>query len=143
MNNFQIAALPHLEACAIINDMAKAPTAAEKDRMDRLSRSGCVVCRISHGSYVDGEIQHLTAGGRRLGHRYTICLCAWHHRSVPAGSVSPAEMRRIYGPSFAESRKEFEASFGSEEHLLDETDKWLGVPKVKRDVVDNDPKAAD
>lgn len=52
-------------------------------------------------------------------------------------------MTRIYGPSFAESRRDFEAAFGSEEHLLDETDKWLGVPKVKRDVVDSDPKTAD
>jgi hypothetical protein len=119
------------------------PTKAEKDRMERLSRSGCVVCRLQHGSFVEGEIQHLTSGGRRLGHRYTICLCPYHHRAVPAGSVTPAEMRRIYGPSFAESRKDFEAAFGSEEFLLDECDKWLGVPRIKRDVVDTEPKAAD
>jgi hypothetical protein len=51
-------------------------------------------------------------------------------------------MTRIYGPSFANSRAEFEGAFGSEEHLLDETDKWLGVPRIKRDVVDTEPKAA-
>jgi len=110
--------------------------------MDRLARSGCVVCRIQHGAYVDAEIQHLTAGGRRLGHRHTIPLCAWHHRGICAGSITTPEMTRIYGPSFANSRAEFEGAFGSEEHLLDETDKWLGVPRIKRDVVDTEPKAA-
>ncbi len=111
--------------------------------MDRLSRSGCVVCRIQHGAFVANEVQHLTSGGRRLGHRYTIPLCAWHHRGICSGSITTPEMTRIYGPSFANGRKEFEAAFGSEAHLLDETDKWLGVPKVKRDVLDSDTKAAD
>jgi hypothetical protein len=114
--------------------------------MERLSRSGCVVCRVSHGAYVDAEVQHLTAGGRRLGHDKTIPLCVWHHRGVCAGSITTPEMTRIYGPSFAHSRKDFEAAFGSEEHLLELTDKWLGVWKPKQkeaqDVVDNEPKAA-
>lgn len=35
-------------------------------------------------------------------------------------------MRQIYGPSFAKSRAEFESAFGTEEYLLEETDKWLG-----------------
>lgn len=36
-------------------------------------------------------------------------------------------MTKLYGPSFAKSRKAFEAAFGSEEYLLEETDKWLGL----------------
>lgn len=36
-------------------------------------------------------------------------------------------MTRIYGPSFAKSRKEFEAAFGKEVKLLEETNKWLGL----------------
>src|ERR1700722_16827875 len=103
------------------------PTVAEKQRLDKLSRSGCVVCRMQHGAFTEGEIQHLTAGGRRLGHDRSICLCPWHHRGVCAGSITTPEMTRIYGPSFANSRADFEAAFGTEEHLLEETDIWLGL----------------
>lgn len=105
----------------------KAPTQSEQQRLDKLSRSGCVVCRLQHGAYVDGEIQHLTAGGRRLGHTHTINLCPWHHRGVCVGTFTKPEMTRIYGPSFANSRKEFEQAFGTEEYLLKETNTWLGT----------------
>lgn len=32
----------------------------------------------------------------------------------------------IYGPSFAKSKKDFELAYGTEESLLEATDKWLG-----------------
>ncbi len=98
-----------------------------KDRLDQLSRAGCIVCRISYGSFVQNEIQHLTVGGRRMGDRFTIPLCPWHHRAVPGSGFPPAEMERIYGPSFAKSREAFEQAFGHDVFLLEEADKWLGV----------------
>lgn len=114
--------------------MSKQPTKDEKTRMERLSLSGCVVCRLQHGAFVENQVHHMTAGGRRLGHRFTIPLCPWHHQGKCVGEYPTAEMTRIYGPSFANGRKDFEAAFGSEEHLLDETDKWLGVWKPKIEV---------
>ena len=104
----------------------KAPTAAEAERMDKLSQAGCVVCRLSYGAYVPAEIQHLTSGGRRKGHMFTIPLCPWHHRGVCNNGLTPEYMTSIMGPSFAHSRKDFEKTFGSEEYLLEETNKWLG-----------------
>ena len=102
--------------------------------MDKVSRMGCVVCRLSFGSYVDGEVQHLTAGGRRLGHHATINLCPWHHRGATTNGMSQDYMKQIYGPSFAKSRKEFEAAFGSEEQLLEQTNRWLGIKEPASDV---------
>ena len=98
-----------------------------KDRMEQLSRAGCVVCRLVHGSFMPNEVHHITRGGRRLGHRYTIPLSPWYHRAVPENGLTPQQMRDIYGPSFAESKAEFEAMFGTEEYLLQEADKWLGI----------------
>jgi hypothetical protein len=106
----------------------KAPTVEEQKRMDKLSEMGCIVCRLSFGAFMPNEIQHLTSGGRRKGHMFTIPLCEWHHRGVTKNGLTPEYMTSIYGPSFANSRKDFEKTFGSEEYLLAETNKWLGVP---------------
>ncbi len=98
-----------------------------KDRMEQLSRAGCIVCRLVHGSFMPNDVHHITRGGRRLGDRYTIPLGAWYHRAVPENGLTPQQMRDIYGPSFAESKAEFETRFGTEEYLLQETDRWLGI----------------
>lgn len=42
------------------------------------------------------------------------------------GSLSQKAMRELYGPSFAKSKAEFEEAFGTEQKLLEETNKWLG-----------------
>ena len=106
----------------------KPPTKAESEHMDKVARAGCVVCRLQHGAYVDAQVHHMTSGGRRRGHMFTIPLCPWHHEAVPNTGLTPQYMKQIYGPSFAESRSEFEAAFGTEEYLLEETRKWLGYP---------------
>lgn len=104
----------------------KAHTEADKDRFRRLGEMGCIVCRQNYGAFVPSEVAHLTEGGRRTGHDRTIPLCPWHHRAVPSGDLGPEQMRVIYGPSFAKSKKDFVAAFGTEEKLLEDTDKWLG-----------------
>lgn len=104
----------------------KAHTAADDERFRRLGEMGCIVCRQSHGAFVQSEVAHLTDAGRRTGHSRTIPLCPWHHRAVPTGDIAPAQMLIIYGPSFAKSKKDFEAAYGTEEKLLEATDAWLG-----------------
>jgi hypothetical protein len=104
----------------------KAHTAANVERFRRLGEMGCIVCRLSHGAFVQSEVAHLTDAGRRTGHERTIPLCPWHHRAVPSGDIPPAQMLIIYGPSFAKSKKDFVAAFGTEESLLEATNRWLG-----------------
>ena len=95
--------------------------------MDRVSRSGCIACRIDTGAYRDAEIHHITSAGRRMGHKFSLPLCSWHHRSAPDGTMTPPLMREVYGPSLAESKKEFVARYGTELDLLMKVRTWLGV----------------
>jgi hypothetical protein len=53
------------------------------------------------------------------------------------GNFTQAEMTRLYGPSFANSRAAFEQAFGSEEYLLEETNKWIGYkPRAQQPAED-------
>lgn len=104
----------------------KAHTAADSERFRRLGEMGCIVCRQNFGAFVQSEVAHLTDGGRRTGHQRTIPLCPWHHRAVPTGDIPSTQMLIIYGPSFAKSKRDFVAAFGTELELLEATDKWLG-----------------
>lgn len=103
-------------------------TDADKERFRKLSEMGCIVCRDMFGAFVQGEVAHLTAGGRRTGHQRTIPLCPWHHRAVP-GDMPPETMRVIYGPSFAEDKGAFERTYGTEKELLEKVDRWLGLKR--------------
>lgn len=98
----------------------------DTERFRRLNEMGCIVCRQTFGAFVQSEVAHCTSRGRRIGHQATIPLCPWHHRGVPMGSLSQKAMRELYGPSFAKSKAEFEEAFGTEQKLLEETNKWLG-----------------
>ncbi|MGP1667686.1 MAG: Ref family recombination enhancement nuclease, partial [Rhodanobacter sp.] len=56
-------------------------TNAEQSWMDAISRLGCVVCHIQGYPNTPAEIHHMLSGGRRIGHLWTIPLCApGHHR---------------------------------------------------------------
>jgi hypothetical protein len=109
----------------------KPPTKAESERMEKLSRMGCIVTRLCFGAYKDADVHHITSGGRRLGHMSTIPLSPWYHRAVPDSNMTPQLMREFYGPSLAESKAEFEARFGTEAYLLEQTNKWLGQVPVE------------
>lgn len=82
--------------------------------MERMkSEIGCVCCqllRLPTSTHL--EIHHLLVGGRRAGHRFTICLCWMHHQG-----------RSIAGlwTSIAQGSKAFERVHGSQWDL------WLKV----------------
>lgn len=56
-------------------------TKAEKAYQDAVRRLGCIVCWLFHGVFTPCEIHHMLSGGRRMGERYVLGLCYWHHRS--------------------------------------------------------------
>lgn len=86
---------------------------------------GCIVTRLYFDSYAAPDIHHLTSGGRRIGDEHTIPLSPWYHRGVPIDGMSQAETERIYGPSLAKNRKAFEARFGTQEWLLEQTERAI------------------
>lgn len=102
---------------------------ATAERYARLRLIGCLCCRLNQlqGRAVTGqwpEIHHLNAGGQpgsaRRGDRFTIPLCAWHHRGV-----GPTRNTDAYGPSFARGTKPFREVYGSDDDLLALADRLI------------------
>jgi hypothetical protein len=99
------------------------PTADEQRRMDMARDRGCICCRMRLGVQELAEIHHLVMPGKRYGHRFTVALCAWHHRAV-SGAL-PGHTRALRGPSLAEGSKPFHAMFGSDAALLSYQDRLI------------------
>lgn len=107
------------------------PTAWEKLRIDAAMKGGCYLSRlrVAMGLAVPAgkfECHHITAGGKRLGHLYTIPLNEYYHRGVvPKDCRNKAEARRRYGASLADGSKRFKAS-----HLMSELDLWQSLQRA-------------
>ena len=76
---------------------------------------GCIVCSARGLGFSPCEKHHLLTTGRhgtgkRRGERYTVGLCAYHHRGI--GSLIAA-----FGPSYALEPRAFRALY-SDEWLL-------------------------
>lgn len=103
-------------------------TAAHRQRFETMQEIGCVICSVYfQRPGTPGQVHHLLSGGRRIGHDATIYLHPWFHAGEPptsrlrgrVGQLTIAEATRIYGPSLAHDRPEFEARFGTEQQLLE------------------------
>lgn len=107
------------------------PTAYEQMRIDAMMKSGCYLSRLRRAmglAVPDGvfECHHITRGGKRLGHIYTVPLHEWYHRGVvPKDCRNKKEARRRYGASLADGSKAFKAS-----HLLDEFELWQSLQRA-------------
>ncbi len=90
---------------------------AEKEHMSRVSEMGCCVCvSLGHGE-TPAEIHHVGNGtmGKRASNYEVIPLCHIHHRTGG------------YGVAVHAGRKSFEANFGTEQELLEQTMMWLNL----------------
>jgi hypothetical protein len=108
------------------------PTAAEKTRLDALHDMPCIACEMESefakkrgelrlGQPSKTEAHHIVSKGYRKhsgGHSASIPLCSYHHRGELKYPLSSKEMRFLHGPSFARSKKDFVATYGSERELL-------------------------
>jgi len=82
-------------------------------RFDKLSRMGCIVCRIVHHVYTPAMIHHLTglkfrSTGKKAKDEHSIGLCHNHHQG--AQGIHTIGMRP------------WENAFGTQEALLEYTD---------------------
>lgn len=111
----------------------KPPTKAESARLAAVKRLPCIAC-VRYGTSPQAgitEAHHLLLGGRRIGHQATVSLCEWHHRAVPIYGCTSAKMTELWGPSLANGSKPFHAAFGSDQDLLDETNRLLSEQSVE------------
>lgn len=98
----------------------KAPTKAESQYMDRVCSIGCIVCQNLGYGASPAEFHHTRAsagGGQKSDVKKGIPLCPQHHR---LGG---------YGVAYHAGAKEFERLYGSEEELVMQVHKILGVIK--------------
>lgn len=103
----------------------KAPTVAERERLEAIPFVGCLACAIV-GRYQLAQVHHITACGRRIRkkedgteHRYTLGLCPWHHQGQLPDGYSPRNMTAAIGPSMALDKRGFVRRFGTETALLE------------------------
>lgn len=94
---------------------------AAKARCDALVRMGCIVCRLYYTRYTMPTIHHLggikyRAMGKKALDENTIPLCPKHHQ---------------YGsnehPSVHGQPRLFVERYGTQEHLLEQTNRMLGL----------------
>ena len=90
---------------------------ADKERYQKIADLGCIVCNLEMGVFSPCEIHH-PWGRTKGGNQKTIGLCFRHHRE---GSNCNEYVSRH--PHLSE----FEARYGDEEYLLNETNKLIGA----------------
>lgn len=101
-----------------MHNAAKPATKAEIRRFEKIAEIGCLACRIRNGQVIAAEIHHLIDGNKRMGHRFTIGLCNFHHRGVLPFGLSPKEARIDHGPSLIDGTRLFKSAFGADSELL-------------------------
>ena len=80
-------------------------TAKDKEWLDKITEFGCIVCHVHLGVFTPAEPHHIFGKTRPGAHLHTIPMCPEHHRH---GTVGPARHK---------NKTEFEAAFGTEQHL--------------------------
>lgn len=90
----------------------QSPNREETRWMNAVKRLGCIVCRVMGTFGTPCEVHHILKNGRRVSHLQSIGLCPAHHRA--GVNASWAVSRHPW-------RREFEARYGSEQRLLEET----------------------
>lgn len=111
--------------------VGKSANMTTRERYEALAKLGCIACRgLTFKVPQKTEIHHQNAGGhagqKKLGNRFTIPLCGWHHRGEPLSVKTKTEMTAAYGPSLAEQSKAFRLTFGDDLDLLGKADKLIG-----------------
>jgi len=64
-----------------VNHSTGRPTKYEQERIDAMRRLGCVACaQLGVPNLNELELHHLLDGNVRMGHWFSIFLCAGHHQ---------------------------------------------------------------
>ena len=92
-------------------------TKAERDHMGAVAAMGCIVCRNLGFGASPAEVHHIGNGalGKKASNFETIPLCPGHHRNGGHGVAVHA------------GRKTFEANYGTERELLEQTRRELNA----------------
>jgi hypothetical protein len=104
---------------ALIRHKGHKKTKAGEDWKRRITDLGCIVCWKEFGHFTPGAVHHPLMNGRSAPDEQAICLCdPGHHKGAPSDcgqvSIHPDKAR-------------FVERYGTEEELLEETKRRLGL----------------
>jgi len=106
------------------------PTAEEQRRIDVMMGLGCVACAyLGVPNLQFTECHHIVEGNRRMGHLYTLPLCAGHHRGIwTLGQLTwiPEELL----VSISSGRKVFVATYDTERNLWVTVEEKMKLPTI-------------
>ena len=97
--------------------MSRSATKEEKIRFTHLYDVGCVVCLKFHNVVTPPEIHHIDGQTKKNCHEKTIPLCSMHHRISGNGNK--------WVSRHGDGKRAFERAYGTEQELLEETNKML------------------
>jgi hypothetical protein len=97
--------------------------------MDALGRLGCIACaQLGIPNPSRTQIHHILEGNRRLGHNFSIPLCAQHHEGFAwdeLWGIIPLQLQ----VSIADGRKAFSKVYGTERELWEKCQDRLHLSK--------------
>lgn len=111
------------------------PTREEKRRIVEMLALGCAACKQEPPGWPAGRacVHHIVEGNRRLGHIYTIPLCAGHHQGIWTRAqrhymqTSAIQMRAI---ALSDGSKLFVERYGTEREMWGDTQLALDLPVI-------------
>jgi len=108
----------------------RAPTKYEAERIEAMKRFGCVACAVlGVPNLNDLELHHILDGGVRMGHYFSIFLCAGHHQGRwTEGQLDWIEPKQRF--AISDGRKRFNAVYGTERSLWERVQKKLELPLI-------------
>lgn len=92
---------------------------ADKARADKLRELGCIVCLLEFGEVTPSAIHHIDGQTKKNCHKLTIPLCPNHHQ-IKDNFSEPRWISR-----HGDGRAAFEGRYGTEQYLLDETNRLI------------------
>jgi hypothetical protein len=106
------------------------PTKYEQERIDAMKPLGCVCCAVLGVPNLEHlELHHILDGGVRMGHWFSIFLCAGHHQGRwTEGQLDWIEPKQRF--AISDGRKRFNAVYGNERSLWERVQKKLKLPLV-------------
>lgn len=112
-----------------MNHSTRAPTKREAQRIQAMMKLGCVACAVLGIPYANVECHHLLDGGVRMGHWFTLPLCAGHHQGRFT-TLQRKLLEREQRVGISDGRKRFNAVYGTERALWERVQDRLKLPKV-------------
>lgn len=121
-----------------MNHSTRPPTIYEAERIEAMMRLGCVACAVLGIPYAEVQCHHILDGGTRMGHWFSLPVCAGHHkgeftavqRTILMEASDERKIRYDVLVAIHRGRKAFARVYGTERELWSRVQERLRLPAV-------------